>query len=324
MEKLFRKYLNGTCTPDEYRMVNEFIQNRGNDKLLDGLMKNAWNSTEVQGIETENVDLLGRIHHQIALKENKSSNKNLAIYRISLQIAAVLVVGLIFTSVWFYSNRVYTPEIVQNISTPLASRTSFELPDGSKVWLNAGSSISFPGKFDGKTRSVKLIGEAYFDVKSDQIPFLVETPKFTVNVLGTAFNVMAYNGEPASVTLERGKVELQNEGKSLGFLDPGQQAQFSQGSDKINIEKVESEIFTSWKENRLIFQAEPLELLAKRLERWYNLKIVIGDPSLNNLKVTGKIEVESFSEVLDLMEYTLPIKYQYNKNERILTILKKK
>ncbi len=324
MEKIFKKYLNGTCTPDEYRMVNEFIQNRGNDKLLDGLMKNAWKSTEFQGIETENIDLLGRIHHQIALKENKSSNRNLAIYRISLQIAAVLVVGLIFTSVWFYSNRVYTPEIVQNISTPLASRTSFELPDGSKVWLNAGSSISFPGKFDGKSRSVKLIGEAYFDVKSDQIPFLVETPKFTVNVLGTAFNVMAYNGEPASVTLERGKVELQNEGKSLGFLDPGQQAQFSQGSDKINIEKVESEIFTSWKENRLIFQSEPLELLAKRLERWYNLKIVIGDPSLNNLKVTGKIEVESFSEVLDLMEYTLPIKYQYNKNERILTILKKK
>ncbi len=324
MEKLFRKYLNGTCTPDEYRMVNEFIQNRGNDKLLDGLMKNAWNRTEVQDIEKDNVDLLGRIHHQIALKENKSSNKYLAIYRISLQIAAVLVVGLIFTSVWFYSNRVYTPEIVQNISTPLASRTSFELPDGSKVWLNAGSSISFPGKFDGKSRLVKLIGEAYFDVKSDQIPFLVETPKFTVNVLGTAFNVMAYNGEPASVTLERGKVELQSEGKSLGFLDPGQQAQFSQGSDKINIEKVESEIFTSWKENRLIFQAEPLELLAKRLERWYNLKIVIGDPSLNNLKVTGKIEVESFSEVLDLMEYTLPIKYQYNKNERILTILKKK
>jgi ferric-dicitrate binding protein FerR (iron transport regulator) len=192
------------------------------------------------------------------------------------------------------------------------------------VWLNAGSSISFPGKFDGKTRSVKLIGEAYFDVKADQIPFLVETPRFTVNVLGTAFDVMAYEGEPASVTLERGKVELQNEGKSLGFLDPGQQAQFSQGSDKINIDKVESEIFTSWKENRLIFQSEPLELLAKRLERWYNLTIVISDPSLNSLKVTGKIEVESFSEVLDLMEYTLPIKYQYNKNERILTILKKK
>lgn len=324
MEKLFRKYLNGTCTPDEYRMVNEFIQNRSNDKLLDGFMKNAWNRTDVQNIETEDVDLLGRIHHQIALKENKSSNKSLAIYRISLQVAAVLVIGLIFTSVWFYSNRVYTPEIVQNISTPLASRTSFELPDGSKVWLNAGSSISFPGKFDGKTRSVKLIGEAYFDVKSDQIPFLVETPKFTVNVLGTAFNVMAYEGEPASVTLERGSVELQNNGKSLGFLDPGQQAQFSQGPDKINIESVESEIYTSWKENRLIFQSEPLELLAKRLERWYNLTIVISEPSLNNLKVTGKIEVESFSEVLDLMEYTLPIKYQYNKNERILTILKKK
>jgi ferric-dicitrate binding protein FerR (iron transport regulator) len=324
MEKLFKKYLNGTCTPDEYRMVNEFIQNRGNDKSLDGFMKRSWNETEAESTEIQNADLLGRIHHQIALKENKSVHKNLTIYRISLQVAAVLILGLIFTSVWFYTSRVYTPEIIRNISTPLASRTSFELPDGSKVWLNAGSSISFPGKFAGKTRSVKLIGEAYFDVKADQIPFLVETPRFTVNVLGTAFDVMAYEGEPASVTLERGKVELQNEGKSLGFLDPGQQAQFSQGSDKINIDKVESEIFTSWKENRLIFQSEPLELLAKRLERWYNLTIVISDPSLNSLKVTGKIEVESFSEVLDLMEYTLPIKYQYNKNERILTILKKK
>lgn len=324
MEKLFQKYLNGTCTPEESQIVNEFIQNRSNDKLLDSFMKKTWNATGADAAETENVDLLGRIHHQIALKENKSAKKNLAIYRIGLQIAAVLILGLVFTSVWFYNSRVFTPEVLREISTPLASRTSFELPDGSKVWLNAGSSISFSGKFDGEVRSVKLSGEAYFDVKSDQKPFLVETSKFTVNVLGTAFNVMAYQGEPASVTLERGKVELQNNGKSLAVLDPGQQAQFSAENDKINIETVEAEIYTSWKENRLIFQSEPLELLAKRLERWYNLKIVIGDTSLNNLKVTGKIEVESFSEVLDLMEYTLPIHYQYNKNERILTILKKK
>lgn len=326
MEKLFKKYLAGTCTPDEYSEVVDFINQRGNDHILDEFLKKYWDGIRLNISDIKNPELLDRIHHRIALTENKSIQRSLRFYKISLQIAAVLFIGLILASVWAYQNSgLFTAsEITQQISTPYASRTSFNLPDGTKVWLNSGSSISFPSNFDNKSRSVKLIGEAYFDVKKDKIPFLVETSGFTVKVLGTDFNVMAYKDELASVTLERGKVELQKEGKSLGFINPGQQAHFVDGSNNLAIDTVNPEIFTSWKEGRLIFQAEPLVLLAKRLERWYNLKINIEDKSLNGLKVTGKIELESFSEVLGLLELTLPIDYQYSKSERTLTIYKKK
>lgn len=326
MEKIFKKYIAGTCTPKEYSEVVDLINQRGGGRVLDESFKKYWDGIGLNVSDSKNQALLDRIHHHIALAENKAAQRKLTFYKISLQIAAVLLVGLVLASVWAYQNfNLFGPAVItQQISTPYASRTSFDLPDGTKVWLNAGSSISFPGSFDNKSRSVELTGEAYFDVRKDKIPFLVKTSEFTVNVLGTAFNVMAYEDELALVTLERGEVELQKEGKLLGTLNPGQQANLVEGSDNITIESVDPEIFTSWKEGRLIFQADPLVQVAKRLERWYNLKIDIDDQSLNNLKVTGKIEMESFSEVLDLLELTLPIEYQYSKSERTLTIYKRK
>lgn len=326
MEKLFKKYFSGTCTPNEYSQVVGFINQSANDQVSDEFLKKFWDGIGLNVSDIKNPELLDRIHHRIALNENKPVQRKLTFYKISLQIAAVLLVGLVLTSVWAYQNfNLFGASVItQQISTPYASRTVFELPDGSKVWLNAGSSISFPANFDKKMRSVKLIGEAYFDVKKDEVPFLVETSELTVNVLGTAFNVMAYKDELTSVTLERGKVELQIEGKTLGYINPGQQAHFVEGSNNLSIETVDSEVFTSWKDGRLIFQAEPLVNVTKRLERWYNLKINIHDKSLINLKVTGKIEMESFSEVLDLLELTLPIEYRYSKSERTLTIYKKK
>ncbi len=325
MEKIFRNYVAGTCSPEEYRQVIEFIQKAENNQAIGEQMKRVWTRFSYVKDDLNNSELLDRIHHQIALAESRQNQKKLKTYRMGLQVAAVLIVGLIVTSIWNFGRQqsASCPIFMQEISTPLASRTSFLLPDGSKVWLNAASVISFPSSFDSHSRTVKLSGEAFFDVKKDKVPFKVETSGFTVNVLGTAFNVMAYQGEQASVTLERGRVELKRDKSTLGTLLPGQQASFSSDQDDVKIQQVDPSLISAWKENRLIFQEEPLEILAKRLERWYNLKITIEDKTLNRLKVTGKIELESFSEVLDLMELTLPINYRYNKDERTLTIYKK-
>lgn len=326
MEELFKKYLAGTCTSDEYSKVLDFISHSANNHVLDEFLRKYWTGFQAENPTLRNTELLDRIHHQIALTENKSIQKSLRIYKVSLKIAAVFIFGILLVAGWLYRslNQSSDAGFIQEISTPLASRTSFDLPDGSKVWLNAGSTITFPAKFTRKSRLVKLVGEAYFDVQKDKIPFIVETSKFSVNVLGTAFNVMAYADETAWVTLEHGKVELDHNGETLGYLDPGQQAQIEGADVPVKIENVETSIFTSWKENRLFFQSEPLGILSRRLERWYNLKIIIQDKSLIGLKVTGKIEMESFSEVLDLLELTLPIEYEFNKNERKLTIYKKK
>ena len=204
----------------------------------------------------------------------------------------------------------------QTVSTPLASHTSFNLPDGSKVWLNAGSTITFPESFNPKQRSVKLSGQAYFDVKKDKIPFNVETNKFTVKVLGTSFDVLAYPGEEALVTLERGKVSLETTQGNEAVLTPGHQAVIEEKNGQIEQRSVNAAQFVAWKNNRLIFVDEPLGKVAIRLKRWFNVDISIEGETIKKIPVNGTIEYESISEVMQLLEICAPVKCSYDKTER--------
>ena len=172
-------------------------------------------------------------------------------------------------------------------------------------------------------RLVTLEGEAFFDVKKDKTPFRVQTSHFTVGVLGTAFNVMAYHGEIPAVTLERGKIIMQSDTKKTATLLPGQQAVVDTTSHAIHLHDVEKGIFSSWVNNQLIIKNEPLETVTRKLERWYNIDIDVNDPSLLTVKMTANIEFESIREVMELMELTLPVKYEYRKDERKLILSKK-
>ena len=222
----------------------------------------------------------------------------------------------------FYQWRSFSSEggFTQTVSTPLASRTSFTLPDGSQVWLNAGSTISFPNRFGKKSRVVRLTGQAYFDVKKETIPFSVETKNFSVKVLGTAFDVFAYPGENAEVTLERGKVQIETTTNVTTDLNPGQQATINKSDGQIEKRSIDSKAFVAWKDNRLTFENEPLEKVVLCLERWFNVTINIEDASIRNLKVNGTIEYESINEVLDLLQITAPINCTYDKDKQIFKI----
>jgi len=193
---------------------------------------------------------------------------------------------------------------LNTISTPTGGQYQVVLSDGSKVWLNAASSLRFPAVFKGKTREVEITGEAYFEVaKNAAMPFLVKTGRTVIEVLGTNFNVMAYRDESfIKTTLLEGSVKVRS-GNSINFLKPGQQALLNaQGQTKI-IEDVDVDDETAWKNGLFQFKDAGIEAVMRQIERWYNVTI----------SYEGKIPVKQFtgrisrnvkvSELLNMLKY---------------------
>jgi len=238
-------------------------------------------------------------------------------------VAAAFLIGIFITVAIYNAVPSLNHEITQqNISVPYGGKTNITLPDGSVVWINSASSLSYPSEFGGK-RLVSLSGEAYFDVTKSKKPFVILTDFGEVEVKGTSFNVQAYENETLQATLVSGSVLVREPvNKKEVLLSPGQQARIVDG--KLVVNSVDTELFTSWKEGRLIFRKEYLPEVIKRLERWYNVKIQMDDDKrLNKIWFTGTIELESFSEVLDLLKVTSPIDYSYNEKTRIIKIVYK-
>lgn len=239
-----------------------------------------------------------------------------------LAIAAAFVFGIIISSVvisfWLLNESTQT---AQNITTPYGARTQFQLPDGSTVWLNSGSKLSYSLRF-AKNRHITLEGEAFFEVQKGR-PFIVSTNYGDVRVKGTSFNVKAFVGEAFETTLVTGLVQIRENktGEEIS-LQPGFQAK--ETGNKMEVSKVDPGLFTSWKEGKLIFRNEYLPTVAKRLERWYNIHIELSNDSrLSEIYFSGTIEMESFTEVLELLKTTASINYSYNEQTRTIRITKK-
>ncbi|MEN8117099.1 MAG: FecR domain-containing protein [Bacteroidota bacterium] len=252
---------------------------------------------------------------------DRKNNKTRLLFLRVASVAAAFILGVILTVVVVKQSNILNNQsaYIQNITVPYGAKTNIELPDGSLVWLNSGSTFSYPSEFK-KSRPVKLIGEAYFDVEKSDQPFIVSTNYGDVEVKGTSFNVKAFTNEYLQTTLVTGTVLVrEKESKKEVTLRPGQQANLS--GEKIHVEYVDAELFTSWKEGKLIFRNEYLPVVAKRLERWYNVKIELDeDKRLNKIWFNGTLEMESFPEVLQLLKVTSSIDYSYNEKTRIIKI----
>jgi len=270
--------------------------------------------------ERKNPDLLNRIWEVVLHDKQKVTERKVRIYSWGLRIAAILIIGLVLTNIFFFTktDEVLTSQI-QTIKTPYGAKTDYTLPDGSIVWLNSGSTISYSLQF-GETRSVSLVGEAYFKVVKDSKPFIVSTEYGNVEVKGTSFNVKAYTDDNAfETTLVEGAVafRVKNTDNEV-TLKPGEQVSKTQSG--YIIKSVETKYFTSWKEGKLLFNREPFPSFIKKLERWYNVKIEYTDPKLDELWYTGTIEMESISEVMEMISKAAPVKYRFDTKSRIFTI----
>lgn len=321
MSDSLNRYLKNNCSEEDLTSVIDLFVSPEKQDDLEQKMGSHWASASEEQTDADLQSTLYKIHYEINTTEEKKGTSK--IIRFLTKIAAIMFIPMALALGYQFYNNPNIGTLTQTITTPLAARTSFELPDGSKVWLNAGSTVSFASDFGKKSRIISLNGQAYFDVRKDKIPFEVKAKNFNVKVLGTAFDVFAYAEEEAAVTLERGKVEISTIAGTGSELHPGQRAVINSTTKQITTSDVDSKSFVSWKDNRLIFIEEPLFKVATCLERWYNLKIDIRDESIKNMKINGTIEYESINEVIDLLSIAGRIDYTFDKDKRHL-ILKAK
>ncbi|WP_286858807.1 MULTISPECIES: FecR family protein [Sphingobacterium] len=218
-----------------------------------------------------------------------------------------------------YNNQ--ADKIVQNtLSTPRGQLFKIALPDGTKVWMNANSSLTYPSKFTGTERLVELHGEAYFEVtKNPAQPFIVKTSNQDIKVLGTHFNVQAYDNEPLTkTTLVEGKVEVQQRNQKL-VLSPNQQALSNASS--ISKKSVDATEYAAWREGYFTFNnASPNEIM-RQLARWYDLRVELDNSNFSE-KFSGKIlKQTNLKEVLEVLR-TAGISIRIEKNNNNVRMIR--
>lgn len=210
------------------------------------------------------------------------------------------------------------------LSIPRGGEYNLQLTDGTIVYLNSGTEFKFPVKFTGDTRTVYMEGEAYFEVAPDAgKPFVVQTlGGLSVKVLGTAFNVCAYeNKDDVQTTLVHGSVMLSLGNKHV-TLKPDQQGVFNKESGNFEVKEVDASIYASWKDGNFFFENETLENIMDRLGLWYNINVFYQNDEVRRLRFSGDLEkYEDFSEVLRMLEKVQSIKTEINGNNVIISVL---
>jgi transmembrane sensor len=211
--------------------------------------------------------------------------------------------------VTYQSNANTDPTLVNTITTPSGGQYQLILPDGTKVFLNATSILTFPSRFAADKREVSLTGEAYFEVSTDpQKPFLVNSKGQQLTVLGTHFNISAYPDELLKTTLAEGKVEISlTATPQKATLQPGDQSIVNPTS--ILVQKVNPDDVIAWKDGLFAFNQLPLKDVFQQLSRWYNVEIEVNS-KLDNHSFDGEIpRTYTLSQVLTLIELSTNLKF---------------
>ncbi len=260
-------------------------------------------------------------------------------------VAASLIAFFLF----FYSlaPKKSNPQVAQNtVSTKPGSKSKVQLPDGSQVWLNADSRITYDESFRGPAREVQLCGEAYFDIAKDKDhPFIIHTSSIDVRVLGTSLNVRSYRNEKnTEALLIRGSIEvsLHNDPDKKIILQPNEKlvvqngktpvitgpAQITPKEDREPVmvlgkahfqekDSVATEVL--WVKNKLAFDQETLGDVASKIERWYDVKVTIRDEGLKHTEYSGVFEDESLGQIMEALRLTGNFHYSINKKEVTIT-----
>lgn len=251
-----------------------------------------------------------RLHHRIRQEKWK-----VRIWRFSRTAAAILLLPiLILSGFLFYQlnqlRSMPTEQVELVAAYGVVSKVT--LSDGSEVWLNSGSKLVYPRRFQEGTRQVYLSGEAYFKVESDKSHrFDVRTVDgVTVSAYGTEFNVEAYEeDESIKATLAQGAIQVEQTGLRLEQnLRPGEQAVFSKSKKTMDLHNVNLFVETAWKEGQIVFRRTRMEEVAKRLSRHFNVDIQLRDKEIFDYSYSGSFSTETLAEILSLLEQTAPIR----------------
>jgi len=318
---LLVKHLSGQTSPDENKSIDEWLhKNPENQKTFQEL-KDTWKSLEqvkdIMDIDLEEEWIRQKRTIEFKKQPENDKNKYFITWKIS-KIAAVFLVLIAAVSVayfvfpFFLNNKIVTNGTVQSI----------ELPDGTNVTLNANTTFIYPKKFKDNVRKVTLKGEAFFDVKPDpEKPFIISAKEAAVEVMGTSFNVNAYDrNEDITVVVSTGTVALyitSNPSEKLilqegimGILNIEDQSLIKRANTDRN--------FLAWKTKQIIFENETLNKVVQKLEDVYRTRIIVNNPALNNCRITASFDQQSIQSVIKVIEETLDIEFKEGDNTYLI------
>ena len=350
LEALLDLYLNHQLNREQQKELSDRINQDQDQEYATAWFYRLWDEIHLEKPDRKSREAFSELKSKLSLKDDRVRFGNYSIgssragTKTIIRHAAVFL--LAFGAAWLVFHLKKAPlsprsSAVNEITIPNGSKGYLTLKDGTQIWLNCGSRLSYNDFSDDPTREVFLEGEAFFDVTGDKKrPFIVNTSYLKLMVLGTRFNVKSYPSEKTTETiLVSGKVQIEEvnsttTGKQSIMLKPNQKATFYSTSGKLMldekaanvpanmkipvhqkiIETVNPELYTSWKDEKLIFNNERLESLVIKLERWYNVNITLKDTLLKDFRYTGKFEKENIEQALKALKLATPLEYRIDKN----------
>ncbi|WP_121809666.1 FecR family protein [Mucilaginibacter kameinonensis] len=352
---LIGKKLNGEASPEELLELEQLLQQQGAaDLYAVGELEEIWKNDQQTTDDEKLLDKWDAFEAELDAIEEKEAQEAAEVIAIqtkrkkdriiklgSLLAAACLMLGVF----WFTRKETIVPGKSNEITAPKNGISKIQLPDGSRVWLNMGSKLTYNNDFGTDQRRVSLVGEAFFDVVKDaQRPFIVTTPTISVRVLGTKFNVRSYDHDKTSeAALVRGKIELtvlKNPEKKI-ILNPSEKLTIINNQEPLaksniptgsiaeetplialsRIHQAKKDTLPSealWLENKLAFDAEDFESIAQKMERRYNVNIVFENEEVKKLRFTGKFEKESINKALLSLQKTAAFRYKTDANQIVI------
>ncbi|GHT12329.1 iron dicitrate transporter FecR [Bacteroidia bacterium] len=307
---LFEKYIINKATEEEIREMIHFISE--NPSL------HRWIELQIQNAPAEiNKDLknsmLNNIRKEISLPE-KSKPSTTIRFKKGFRIAASVILLIGFFSGWYqYWGVNKTKEMAEEpflIVAGPGEKANMTLPDGTRVWLNSASKLTYYNTYNQKNRLLKLNGEAYFEVAPDaEKIFSVQCVDMKVEVLGTTFGIKAYDEDSIiSMVLVEGKVQITLPEKTW-VMKPNDRAVYNKSTKKISSYIVKPRDFTDWQKNKLRFENETLQDIAITIARIYNIDYSFEDESIKHIRFTGAVDNTNIESVLNAISLTAPIRY---------------
>ena len=308
-ETLIRKYIENTITETEMDILYRMFNDPAREAHVKSILEKVWDEMPHAQLRAEHKNLLyTRITNSLTDAEKPVRNIAYIYWRIAAAILVLVVAS--FTLFQSPIRELIFKAPITEIYNPAGKRSKIQLPDGTTVWLNAESRISFPEKFSSHSRNVTLSGEAFFDVvRNESVPFIVTTGNLQTTVLGTSFNLQSYPGETFRMTVASGKVQVKSKTETIQ-LQANQQATHQSLTGFSAPVTVESADAIAWTRGTLSFNHKTFEEVAHMLERWYNVKITFTNHELKKCILVGEHTNQSLPAVLNTLQFILGFQYE--------------
>jgi len=319
--EIFERYIQNQATSDEIKRLSLWIKN--NQEISLWLEQQIMMSSSSIDADIQ-IRMLRNIEAEIDNKGreiDETQNPNRFQLNKWLRVAAMFILPLLTAAgMYFFMSPNQASKAPLVVAVERGQKANITLPDGSKVWLNSQSKLTYSDNFNIKKRELQLDGEAYFEVAHNlKKPFIVYSNDIAVEALGTAFSVKAYNEDNLiSSILMRGKVRVTTpDGEAV--LLPNDRILYDKTTRKKNLSSVTNATdFTGWIHNELRFENESLSEIAKSIQRVYNVEIIFKSENLKNQRYTGTINNNSLESVLNILALTSPISFQIDKQKVML------